>query len=147
MSEVVLIPDTWGPAVEAAMGPIVQRRSRYTLAALQRDVKTGNVALKRVVERQTPTKRVTLGWVTLVQEGDQLVLQNGAAADGQRGRALRLAQPALERIARENGARSIRAHVATRARRRLLQARGYVPVQTTQGSDGPETILVKKVAA
>lgn len=129
---VYLAKAEWDADVERAMAGATGENAAYTVQDLREEVRAGATALRRVVVVAGGQGR-TLGFVCLwgsrQNGGAEMVLQAGASFLSEKD-AMKLAMPALRRIARENGYGSIRAHVATDGRRRLLERHGFARVET-----------------
>lgn len=127
MSDVVLAPAEWSDQVARTLERATGLNSAYTVAELEQEVRAGATKLMAVVERRGADP-VLLGYVCLWIEpqgqGTEMVLQAGAALTEEKA-ALDKAMPAIERVARDMGAGSIRVHVAHTARRRLMERQGF----------------------
>lgn len=121
-------PSAWSDQVEVALAGATGNDPTYSMGDLKREIETGTATLYVVFANDE-----RLGWLVLWIDDfgstKEMVIQSGAAI-GREPRALQLAMPAVEKLARAHGCLTIRAHVNDGGRFRNLKRNGFIKSET-----------------
>ena len=121
--QVILQPASWNADAERLLAGAAGNDPTYTMGDLRREVETGAATLYRASVGSEMLGYI-VAWVDRFGDTPELVLQSGEGFRDN-ARAFAIALPAIEELARRNGARTIRAHSNDAKKIGILKRSGF----------------------
>ena len=116
----------WNPTAASLLAGAQGSHPTYTLEELRREVEAGQAQLMAVIDHnsgQPDLLGYVVVWIERFGGGAELVIQAGEAMQNTY-RVMPWVMPAFDRLAKQNGCMSIRAHVDAKTRPAMVKALG-----------------------